>query len=72
MENAILDAIAADLLPIIAIIGGLSTACIITVVSGRRFKAREHTRRELAAYVAEGSMTPQDAERLLTAEPADE
>ncbi len=32
-------------------------------------KEREKTRRELAAYVAEGSMTPEDAERLLKASP---
>ena len=32
-------------------------------------KQREQSRRELAAYVAEGSMTPDDAERLLRAEP---
>jgi hypothetical protein len=33
---------------------------------------REKTRRELAAYVAEGTITPQDAERLLVAEPKDD
>lgn len=33
-------------------------------------RAREETRRELAAYVAEGSMTPEDAERILCAEPS--
>lgn len=31
-------------------------------------RAREATRREIAAYVAEGSMTPDDAARLLGAE----
>jgi hypothetical protein len=30
-------------------------------------KAREESRREIAAYVAEGSMTPEDAERLIAA-----
>ncbi len=30
-------------------------------------KAREEARREVAAYVAEGSMTPEDAERILNA-----
>lgn len=30
---------------------------------------REHTRREIAAYIAEGSMTPEQGERLLRAEP---
>lgn len=30
-------------------------------------RAREESRREVAAYVAEGSMTPEDAERILSA-----
>lgn len=30
-------------------------------------RQREQTRREVAAYVAEGSMTPDDAERILRA-----
>lgn len=30
-------------------------------------RAREQSRREVAAYVAEGSMTPEDAERILNA-----
>lgn len=35
-------------------------------------RQREITKRELAAYVAEGSMTPQDAERILKAGPPPE
>lgn len=35
-------------------------------------RQREITKRELAAYVAEGSMTPQDAERVLKAGPKEE
>ncbi|MGP1308905.1 MAG: hypothetical protein ACTS27_01755 [Phycisphaerales bacterium] len=43
---------------------------IYATISGT--KERERSRRELAAYVAEGSMTPDDAERLLsTAQPSD-
>ena len=30
-------------------------------------RQREMTKRELAAYVAEGTMTPQDAERIIRA-----
>ena len=33
-----------------------------------RTRAREQTKRELAAYVAEGSMTPEDAERIIKAD----
>lgn len=32
-------------------------------------RAREHTRREIAAYIAEGTMTPADGERILKAAP---
>lgn len=32
---------------------------------------REKSRREIAAYVAEGSMSPEDGERLLRASPKD-
>ncbi len=48
-------------LGIIAIVGSFITR-IITV------RARERTKREIAAYVAEGSMTPQEGERLIRAE----
>ncbi|MFG0292703.1 MAG: hypothetical protein ACF8MJ_06065 [Phycisphaerales bacterium JB050] len=33
-----------------------------------RTKAREASRREIAAYIAEGSMTPDQGERLMVAE----
>lgn len=33
-----------------------------------RTKARESTRREIAAYIAEGTMTPEQGERLMVAE----
>jgi len=32
-----------------------------------RFSARERTRREIAAFISEGSMTPEQGERLLKA-----
>ena len=38
-----------------------------TISSSQNRKEREKTKRELAAYVAEGSMTPADAERILKA-----
>ena len=43
-----------------------------TLHSATKAKQREQTRRELAAYVAEGTMKPEDAERLLKAAPRDE
>ncbi len=60
-------------LPIIAL-GGSFVCVIVGVVLGTvrsvlNARARESTKRELAAYVAEGSMTPEDAERILKAGP---
>jgi hypothetical protein len=55
----------------IAMIGGLVIA-IISIVGGfiRRMyseNVRGRTQREVAAYVAEGSMTPEEGERLIRA-----
>lgn len=49
----------------VGIAGFLAMLGIIHAMS--KAKEREQTRREVAAYVAEGSMTPEDAERLLKA-----
>lgn len=43
-----------------------------SMVSMNKTKESEKSKRELAAYVAEGSMTPADAERLLRADQIDE
>lgn len=49
------------------IVGGLLAYHLIDVVgSVLRNRSKELTRRELAAYVAEGAMTPETAERLMT------
>lgn len=61
------------LIPIIAIVGGLLIAAIAiiagvmhSVTQRRQF---EQSRREIAAYVAEGSIKPEDAQKLLEARP---
>lgn len=60
-----------NLIPIIAVAGSAVVGAIailaVTISSTKKNKQREETRREVAAYVAEGSMSPDDAERLLTA-----
>lgn len=38
-----------------------------SIKSTAETKEREKTKREIAAYIAEGSMTPEDGERLLRA-----
>lgn len=59
------------LIPVIAICGGLGVAIIsiITCTMKSLFstKEKERSRREIAAYIAEGSMTPDEGERLLSA-----
>lgn len=37
-----------------------------------RERERERTKREIAAYVAEGSMSPEDAERIIKAKMEDD
>ncbi len=52
---------------IIMIIAAVAIVAIIAwaVVATAHVVAREKTRRELMAYVAEGTVTPQDAARLI-------
>lgn len=44
----------------------IALAVLHTVKKTTDVREREKTRREIAAYVAEGSITPQDAARLLS------
>lgn len=55
----------------VVLVGGMTIAVIAMFLSFIRSiadrHARERSRREIAAYVAEGSMTAEEAERLLKA-----
>lgn len=59
------------LIPIIAIVGGIGAWIIHMIMSTIRdthaTKHREQSRREIAAYIAEGTMTPEQGERLMAA-----
>lgn len=62
-----------EIIALVAITGGLSLA-FVGIVAGTiksvvRSRMRETTRREIAAYIAEGSMTQEEGERLLAAGP---
>jgi len=61
------------LIPIIGIVMGCSIAIVGIITSHwskvEKRKRVEESRREIAAYIAEGSMTPQDGERLMNAGP---
>jgi len=67
MDSAILH----NLIPLVAIVGGLLIAAIAIIAgvthSASRRRQFEQSRREIAAYVAEGSMSPDDAQKLLEA-----
>jgi hypothetical protein len=51
----------------LAIGGGIAVIAIVFGSIGKMVKhqANEKTRREIAAYVAEGSISPEDAKKLL-------
>ncbi len=64
-----------EMIAAIAIVGGLSIG-VIAIVSATikniaKAKMRETTKREIAAYIAEGTMTHEEGERLLAAGPKD-
>ncbi|MBL4808957.1 MAG: hypothetical protein JKY43_02735 [Phycisphaerales bacterium] len=74
--SSIIDAMADDF-PVIIVFGVMGLVGIIgiffgTLSSVANTKEREKTKREMAAYVAEGSMTPADAERLLRSDKDDD
>jgi hypothetical protein len=66
-----LSQIDGELIPLVAITGGLAVAIVAVVgkaIGGmHRTRQREQSRREIAAYIAEGSMTPEDGRALLEA-----
>jgi len=77
VESASIVAAARDIdagvvIAVIALLGGFTIA-MVTIVGGiftnvRSRREREETKRELAAYVAEGSLTSEQAERLICAD----
>lgn len=57
------------------IIGGI--IAIVAIISGSactifKTRSKERSRSEIAAYIAEGSMTPEDGERLMKASDSDD
>jgi hypothetical protein len=68
--------LANELVPIFAIVGsmffGLGWLVVWFFSDRRKTIERERTKREIAAYVAEGTISPQDAERIITAQPKED
>jgi hypothetical protein len=54
---------------LLLIVGGVVTLIVLirSVAGILRTNARERSRREIAAFIAEGSMTPEQGERLMRA-----
>lgn len=70
MDLALFLASDEEILGIIFGIGG--TVAVMAIIFGTiqkvsETKHREQTKREVAAYIAEGSMTPEDGERIINA-----
>lgn len=65
--NHLFEAMAANMF--LTTIGLIAICGIVfgTVKEMFKHSAREKTRREIAAYIAEGSMTPEQGERLMHA-----
>lgn len=57
------------LVPLLFFAGILLIVLMKTVASIMKTSAREQSRREIAAFIAEGSISPEQGERLIKAEP---
>ena len=60
---------------VLFIVGGLVAIVAIVIsalASVLKVRSREYSRREIAAYIAEGSMTAEQGERLMRAMPEEE
>ncbi|MCA9279937.1 MAG: hypothetical protein H6815_05760 [Phycisphaeraceae bacterium] len=65
------DNIPGEAIPLLAIIGGFVVA-LVAIIGGfikqiTVTKHKEESRREIAAYIAEGSMSPEDGKAILEA-----
>jgi hypothetical protein len=74
MNPVMLENDVSTIIPIVAV-GGSMFVAVVAIVGGTiraalAHKHREESRREIAAYVAEGSMSPEDAAKILAAAPA--
>lgn len=56
-----------NFVPFLIFSGVIIVVLVKTVGSVVRSTSRERTRREIAAYIAEGTMTPEQGERLMRA-----
>ena len=57
------------LIPLLVFSGVIIIMLLKTVASVLKTFARERSRREIAAFIAEGTMSPEQGEKLMKAEP---
>lgn len=73
MQQFLLADVDGSIIAVIAVGGGMGIAIISIIAGSIRSvygqRELEQSRREIAAYIAEGSMTPEEGERLLKAGP---
>ncbi len=74
--GALEDAIAEEI-KMVLVVGAVIGVTAIVSITGLMRRAsvtrqREQTKREIAAYIAEGSMTPEDAHKILAAGETDD
>ncbi len=67
MVQCMLADIDNSLFLVIGAVGASLWGLLYTLMQFYRIRQREQTRREIAAYVAEGSITPSDGEKLMRA-----
>lgn len=60
LDDEVLFWLVGGLVGIVGIVAGVANSTL-------KAMARERSRREIAAYIAEGSMTPEQGERLMAA-----
>ena len=69
MQTITLARDAMEMIPLIIPLAGMVFALIVIVIGATKglleTRAKERTKREIAAYMAEGSITSEDAERIL-------
>ena len=71
-ENVITKILSDDVLIPVLVAGGIVCIVIVkTLGSVLTTFARERSRREIAAFIAEGTMSPEQGERLMKSDPKD-
>lgn len=67
MWDSLIESVARHMIPAMVFVLLIAHVLVRGLVDLTRGLARERTRREVAAYVANGNMTPEQGERILIA-----